>query len=104
MGIKMEYNSTPFDPANYIDTPEAAQAYLEEAFATGHVGFIADAIGVVAKAQGMTRIAQEAGLSRGSLYKALAPDANPSMDTILKVMAAAGFRLRPEAVERRQPA
>lgn len=100
----MDIISTPFDPAEYIDTPEAAQAYLEEAFATGHIGFIADAIGVVAKAQGMTKIAKEAGLSRGSLYKALAPDANPTMDTILKVMAAAGFRLRPEAIPRPEPA
>ena len=67
----MTTKTRPFDPAQYLDTPEAVAAYLEDAFASSDAAEIADAIGVVARARGMSDIAKETGLSRESLYRAL---------------------------------
>ncbi len=82
-----------FDPAEYLDDPKAIAAYLEEAFDTGDAQFIADAMGVVARASGMSEIAKSAGLSRESLYKALSADGNPELGTVLRVINALGLKL-----------
>ena len=55
--------------------------------------FVAAALGEIAKARGMSKIAEEAGLGRESLYKALSGNGNPSFGTILKVVRALGFSL-----------
>ncbi len=94
----MSIDTQPFDPAVYIETPEAAAAYLDEALATNDAAFIADALGVLARAKGMTEVAEVAGLGRQSLYKALAVDGNPRFDTVLKVVSALGLRLSTTAV------
>ncbi len=82
-----------FDPARYLDSAEAQAAYIEEAFETGDPAFVADAIGVVAKARGMSQVARDAGLSRESLYKALSKTGNPELATVLKLLRALGLRL-----------
>ena len=66
-----------FDPAAYLDSREAAAAYVHEALATGEPAFFADALGVVARSSGMTDVARASGLSRESLYKALSADGKP---------------------------
>jgi probable addiction module antidote protein len=58
--------------------------------------FIAKALGNIARAKGMTRLARETGLGRESLYKALSGEGNPRFSTILKVMSALGLRLHPK--------
>jgi probable addiction module antidote protein len=55
--------------------------------------FIAKALGDIARAQGMTQVARDSGLSRESLYKALSEERSPSFDSILKVVLALGLRL-----------
>ena len=89
----MTTETRPFDPAAYLDSPEAMLAYLDGAFADGDAGEIADALGVVARARGMSHIAEETGLTRQALYKALSSDGNPEFATVLKVIRALGFRL-----------
>jgi probable addiction module antidote protein len=59
--------------------------------------FIAAALGDVARARGMAQLARKTGLTREGLYKALAPDGNPSLGTVLKVMKALGLKLTPKA-------
>ena len=86
---------TDFDPADYLTDAESVMAYLEEAFATNDSDFIADALGVVARAKGMAEISKKIGMSRESLYKALGPKGNPQLATILKVMSALGLELHP---------
>jgi probable addiction module antidote protein len=86
----------PFDPAAYLDSPDAMLAYLDGAFADGDAGEIADALGVVARARGMSQLAEQTGLSRQALYKALSSDGNPEFATVLKVIRALGFRLHAE--------
>ena len=93
MTKKTKIKLKPFDPAKYLDDDDAIAAYIEEAIEIGDPAFIADALGVVARAKGMAQIAKDAGLSRESLYKALSADGNPEFGTILKVMKALGLRL-----------
>ena len=89
----MRNETRPFDPAEYLDSPEAIAAYLEGALSDGDTAEIADALGVVARAKGMTAVAKETGLSRQALYKALGEGGNPSLDSIVKVTKALGLRL-----------
>ena len=83
----------PWDPADHLETDEDIVAYLEAAFEDGDPTLIAAALGDVARARGMTKIAADAGLGRESLYKALSPNGNPEFATVLKVMHTLGLRL-----------
>jgi probable addiction module antidote protein len=83
----------PFDPAEYLDTPESIAAYMTEALETGDPSFVADALGVIARARGMSEVAREAGVSRESLYRALSADGNPEFGTVMRVAHALGLRL-----------
>ncbi|MDB5480389.1 MAG: hypothetical protein JWO83_1442 [Caulobacteraceae bacterium] len=96
----MARTSRTFDPARYLDSPEAIAGFLEDAFAGSDLKEIASALGVVARARGMSQLAEETGLSRQALYKALSDDGKPELDTLLKVMKAFDLRLSP--VPRRQ--
>ncbi len=87
----------PWDAANYLETKEDIVLYLEAAFEDGDPGLIAAALGDIARAKGMMKIAAKAGLGRESLYKALSPDGNPEFATVLKVMRALGLRLHASA-------
>jgi len=91
--------STRYDVAEHLRSPEEMAAYLEACFeeANGDAAFIAKALGDIARAKGMTQVANDAGLSRESLYRALSGDHNPSFDTILKVVGALGLKLHAEA-------
>jgi probable addiction module antidote protein len=94
----MPIATRPFDPAAYLDSPESMLAYLDGAFAEGDAGEIKDALGVVARARGMSDRAEETGLTRQALYKALSRDGNPEFATVLKVIRALGLRLHAEPV------
>ena len=89
----MAVEITDFDPAAYLDDDEAIAAYLSDAFDTQDVAFISDAIGVVARAKGMKQIAQEACVSRESLYRALSSAGNPELATVLKVLASLNIKI-----------
>ncbi|OQW82283.1 MAG: putative addiction module antidote protein, partial [Proteobacteria bacterium ST_bin16] len=88
-----------FDVAEHLRTPEEMAAYLEACFeeAGDDAAFIAQALGNIARAKGMSQIARNSGLSRESLYKALSGERNPSFDTILKVIHALGIKLHATA-------
>jgi probable addiction module antidote protein len=89
----MAIKTRVFDAAVYLDSEEAIAEYLTAALETGEASFIADALGIVARAKGMTRIAEDAGLGRESLYKSLREGANPELTTVLRVIRALGLRL-----------
>ena len=97
----MALMTTRFDSAAYLDSDEAIGAYLDEALETADPAFIAQALGTVARARGMTQIAKDAGLSRESLYKALSAEGNPEFDTVIRVLRALGLRLSVAPVEPR---
>jgi probable addiction module antidote protein len=82
-----------FDAADYLDSEEMIAEYLTAALEDENPDVFLAAIGDVAKARGMSAIAQSTGLGRESLYKALAPGAKPRYDTILKVLRSLGVKL-----------
>lgn len=90
MGIK----KSPFEMSAHLDSRETIYEYIDQVLADGDTDELIRAIGHAARARGMSQVAQEAGLSRESLYKALAPGAKPRADTVFKVMKALGVRLR----------
>jgi len=84
---------TTFDPAEDLGTNEAIAVFMDEAFKTGDVAYIAHALGVVARAKGMTQIANDTGLSREQLYRSFSVSGNPTLKTTLAVMKALGVEL-----------
>lgn len=83
-----------FDIADYLDNKEMIAEYLNTVLEEGDNDDIIIAIGHIAKAIGMTKIAEETGLSRTSLYKALSEDSKPQFETIMKVLKAIGGQLQ----------
>lgn len=83
----------PYDAAEYLDSPEMIAAYLTEALESGDAALIAMAIGAVARAKGMSDVAEKAGLSRENLYRALGGQAKPEFGTIIKVLHALDISL-----------
>ncbi|MCV9386971.1 addiction module antidote protein [Reichenbachiella ulvae] len=84
---------TKFDIAEYLEDDAMIVEYLNTVLEEGDAEDIITALGHVAKARGMSKIAEETGLSRPSLYKALSHGAKPQFDTILKVLRAVGGSL-----------
>jgi probable addiction module antidote protein len=82
-----------FDPAAYLDDKEAVAAYLVAASEDGDPASITDALGVVARARGMSQLSRGTGLTRETLYKALSPTGNPSLSTLVKILDAFGLRV-----------
>jgi len=92
---------TRFDAADYLDTKERQVAYLAEALETGDADFVRDALGIVARARGMSEVAKSAGLNRESLYKALGESGNPEFETIMRIIRALGLTLSARPARRR---
>ena len=89
----------PYDIAKQLRTRDEMAAYLDAWLteAPEDSAGIARALGDVARAKGMSKLARDTGLSRESLYKALSDGGNPSLDTVLRVAKALGLRLRAAA-------
>lgn len=85
--------TTIWDPAEHLQSAEDMAAYLEAALEDGDPELVAAALGDIARAQGMSRIARKSGLGRESLYKALSRSGNPEFGTVMKVIEALGLKL-----------
>ena len=87
---------TPFDPAEHLRSDQAIADFMAAAFETNDPGFIAHALGAVARVagvKGMTQIANQTGLSREQLYRSFSAGGNPTLRTTLAVMKALGIAL-----------
>lgn len=91
--IRMVEKLYDYDPADALKSDEAVEVFLSDAFESGDARYIAQALGVVARAKGMTKIARETGLAREQLYKSLSENGNPTLETTLAVMKAIGFEM-----------
>ncbi len=99
MPKKIKVDELPaFDAAPYLDSKETIAAYLTDILETNDAALLASALGDIARARGMSEIAQAAGITREALYKALRPDAAPRFETINRVCAALGVKLVAQAV------
>ena len=85
--------TSAWDAADYLESPEDMAAYLEAALEDGDPAVVAATLGDIARAKGMTSVARETGLGRESLYKALSSGGNPELGTVLRVLRAVGLRL-----------
>ncbi|ESZ36118.1 putative addiction module antidote protein [Mesorhizobium sp. M0761] len=94
----MTLRTTPFDAAEYLDDAESQAELLADAFETGDATYIAHALGIVARARGMTSIAKDAGVTREALYKALSEKGDPRLSTLLGVTKALGLQLSAKPV------
>ncbi|PZM08484.1 addiction module antidote protein [Rhizobium tubonense] len=88
---------TTYDPAEDLKSDAAVATFMAEAFETEDVSYIAHALGVVARAKGMTQIANETGLSREQLYRSFSESGNPTLKTTIAVMKALGVELTAKA-------
>jgi len=86
-------DTSKFDIADYLDSNEMIAEYLNVVLEEGDNSDVIAAIGHIAKSIGMTKIAEETGLSRPSLYKALSEGAKPQFETIMKVLRAIGGQI-----------
>lgn len=83
----------PFDMAEHLQDEQSVADYLTIVLEENDPAALAQALGTVARARGMTEIARSSGLTREALYKALRPDAQPRFDTISRVCTALGVKL-----------
>ncbi len=84
---------TNYDPAEDLGSKEAIAVFMSEAFETNDPAYIAHALGVVARAKGMSEIASRTGLSREQLYRSFSAKGNPTLKTTLAVMKALNIKL-----------
>jgi len=85
-----------WDPAKYINTKDDVIALLEVALEENDPDFLLSVFGDIARSKGMTKIAKELNLDCKGLYRALAPDGNPSFKTVFKLLDILGLRVRLE--------
>jgi probable addiction module antidote protein len=81
-----------WDAADTFENKEDIAAYLDAVLEDGDPDLLKAALGDIARAKGMTEIAQAAGLGHANLYKALSPDSSPEFATVVKVLKALGLR------------
>lgn len=93
--VRKKEKFSRYDVVDYLKTEEDIAAYLEACMeeAGDDAAYIAAALGDIARARGMAQLAKDTGISREGLYKALSPDGNPSLATVLKVVKALGLKL-----------
>lgn len=89
-----------FDPVNHLKSEKDLALYLEACLKEGgdDPAYIAAALGDIARARGISELAEKTGLTRAGLYKALGKDGNPSFGAVLKVIRAMGleFHIAPQ--------
>ncbi len=95
----MKPKTRPFDLAEHLKNDEDIATYLTLVIEEGEPGDLAHALGIVARARGMAQVAEDAGLTREALYKALREDAQPRFDTINRVCKALGVKLVAQPIE-----
>lgn len=93
MPTKETTKTRPFDPAELLKDERDIQEFLALASESKDAAHIADALGTVARARGMTTVARDAGLSCESLYRSLSENGRPELETVVKVLGALGLRL-----------
>lgn len=75
---KVTEKLTTYDPAAALVDDEEIAAFMADAFETGDAAYVAKALGVVARAKGMTEISRKTGLSREQLYRSFSERGNTS--------------------------
>lgn len=96
----MKYSK--FDVVDYLDSEEAIAAYLSAVLEQNDPDLLIAALGDIARARGIAKLAEDSGLNRESLYKALRPGAKPRFDTVFRIMTALDIKMQVVPAESRQ--
>ena len=88
----MKYSK--FDVVDYLDSEEAIAAYLSAVMEENDPDLLIAALGDIARSRGIAKLAEDSGLNRESLYKALRPGAKPRFDTVFRVMQALNIKMQ----------
>jgi probable addiction module antidote protein len=88
---------TKWDSAEYLKTEEDVINYIEACLEENDPQLIPHALGVIARAKGMTQLAKDTGITREGLYKALSEEGNPEFSTMMKVFKGLGLKLTVQA-------
>ena len=97
---------TRWDVTEHLHTKEDVRLYLEACADEdpGDGSLIRAALNDIARAQNMSLLAREIGMTREGLYKALSKNGNPAFTTVMRIIRALGMQLRiTESVEPRDP-
>lgn len=89
----MTIETFAFEPDDYFRSSATQVHLVRDAMASGNAGYIADALGILARNRGMGHVADSSGLSRQALYSTLSADGNPTLSTLLKVLDALGLEI-----------
>lgn len=99
MTQKIKVSELPeFDMAEHLPDEQAIAEYLTVVLQENDPAGLADALGAIARARGMSEIAKASGITREALYKALRPGAQPRFETVSRVCAALGVKLVAQAI------
>ena len=82
------------DIAEHLQTDADISAFLQEVADTGSSSDFIHALHIAARAKGMSEVAQQAGVTRASLYKSLSANAHPRFETISKIVSALGCQFK----------
>ena len=89
----MTIKTSPFNISAHLKSEEDIRGFLQEVAETGNTSDFIHALGIAARAKGMTKIAKKAGVTRASLYKSLSEDGHPQFETVNKVVEALGYKI-----------
>jgi probable addiction module antidote protein len=87
----------PFDPAEHLTDPADQVDLLTDALVTGNAAYIANALGTIARARGMSAVARGAGVTRETLYKSLTEKGDPKLTTFMSVLKTMNIQLTARA-------
>ena len=87
----------------FAQHPEEIDEFLQETFADyaqdGDSATLFSALRIIARVKGVSTMAEEVGMTRQGLQKALSAKGNPRLDNINAIMRAMGYQLMPHRLE-----
>ena len=96
-------NFDEYEEEYFCKHPEEIDDYLKIIFdeyaQDSDTGALLSSLRVLARVKGISTIAEETGMSRKGLQKALSSQGNPRLENINAIMHAMGYRLTPEKLE-----
>jgi probable addiction module antidote protein len=87
-------NSFELDLTAKLRDPEFASAYIMSAIVDNDMNFLPVALGDVAKAHGVSKLAEDTGINRRTLYKVFDKKGHPSFDLVTQIMRSLGMELQ----------
>jgi len=91
--MKKQVHTFESDLEEKLRDPEFASAYIMSAIVENDLGFLPIALGDVAKAHGISKLAQETGINRRTLYKVFDKNGNPSFELVTQIAQSLGLEL-----------